>query len=56
MNTIRTAAVALTLACACTMSGWAKDVDQQKDKYNTKNNKNGCIDDYFHMNHYNSCF
>lgn len=26
MNTIRTAAVALTLACACTMSGWAKDV------------------------------
>lgn len=38
------------------MSGWAKHVDQQKDKYNAKNNKNGCIDDFFHMKHYNSCF
>ena len=24
-----------------------------RDRYNAKNNKNGCIDDFFHMKHYN---
>ncbi len=40
---VYTAAMYLGCLVSVLLCGMAKHVDQQKDKYNAKNNKNGCI-------------